>query len=195
MEVYRLLNRIINDFLYNDLSANTDVQRINITGAIMDDESIVKVNGVLIGLATITYDYKWLTLQRHSSWSSVCRCILENIDIMYLVKSKHSNNVVKFMQCLTKRRDIEPDIYLGYFLESVHCLMKNKSIKKMQIYKYDKVYKFNGQRFAMNRYRSDNDILAWEYDMKAIGWTFISSIGINRTEKIMKLVDISVSTE
>jgi len=193
MQVYRLINEVIDRHLNNTLGYNVGGLRI-ITGSTVDDSLIDEVNTVFNGLATMTCNGNKLTLTRKNDWDVISRHILEHINIEYLAKSIYTNKVNKFIRCLVERRDAELDISLGYFLEDIYYIMLNKSIKKMNVYKCGSVYKFNGQRFDMTRYRGHNDILMWEYDMKAIGWVFINGVGINRTEKIMQLADIIVVT-
>jgi len=182
---------IIERYLHNNLSPHTISLKIISATKIIDSFLIDEANTALSGLATFSYDNEKILFTRNVDWDPLCIHILEHMDVVYLANCR-CNFVNKFARCLAGYRDVEPVISLGNFLEIIQHIMRNKSIKKIKVYKDGSTYKFNGRRFDLTR--SYHELLDWEREMTAIGWIFISSIGISRSEKIMWLADITVST-
>lgn len=194
MEIYKILNVIVDRYSRGKL----DIFNLSFSNRIPVDTTLIdEVSELLYDFIVIHNHGTHIKLSRIAEWKFVYEAILEKIDITYLSMIDSTKHLARFIKCLGGHKgvNIVDIIYVGNFLDSVRHIMKNKSIKKMKIRVHNGTYRFGHQLVDLkSRDTHDNNLFEWEQDMASIGWTFIHSTGIIRTEKIMKLVDISIST-
>jgi len=196
MEIYRLLNAIVDRYSRGKLADSI----MGFSNKKPVDTTVIDEVRELLNDVIVIHNYGTdIIIDRIIGWQSVYEAILERIDITYLCTNNQTNHFTRFIKCLAgcNTTDDVDIIYVGNFLDSVSHIMKNKSIKKMRIWEHNGTYRFGHQLVDLKTRNTDictNDLTKWYQEMKAIGWIFINTTGINRTEKIMKLIDISVST-